>query len=736
MATPFVSKNFTYVVEREVAVITFDIEGASVNTLAPGTTAELEALLSKAAADEAAKALVFLSGKKDSFVVGANIDFLSSLRTAAEASALVRQGCASLGRLDASSKPVVAAIHGACLGGGLEWVLACDYRIATDSPKTSLGLPEVQLGLIPGGGGTQRLPRLIGVQAALDLILTGKSLKAKKALKLGVVDEVVPPPILREVAVTRALELARGTRVVNRRRGLSTVASARSFAAIVKGLTAKESWSELALEENPLGRKLLFDQARSRLLKKTKGKYPAPERALEVVRIGLERGLAEGSEAEATAFGELAMSDVSRRLVEIYFATTALKKEPGTRAPAAPIEVKKVGVLGGGLMGAGIAYVTAALQGATVRLKEQDDAGAARALAQVRGLLDERVRRRAMSPMELEKKMAQVTATTDTSGLKRCELVIEAVFEDLKLKHQLLRDVERVCGERTIFASNTSSIPIARIAEASAHPETVIGMHYFSPVPKMPLLEIVTHARTADWVTATCVEVGKRQGKTVIVVNDGPGFFTSRVLGPYLNEAAFLLSEGADIAELDRALVDFGFPVGPITLLDEVGIDVAAKVASIMHEAFGARMRPPATTDALLKDGRLGRKAKKGFYLYADGKKKEVDATVYELLPRPGERRKPDRAEMAERCVLQFVNEAVRCLGEGILRCPRDGDIGAIFGLGFPPFLGGPFRYADAQGLGRILERTELYQERFGERFTPAPMLIEAVKARKKLYSA
>jgi 3-hydroxyacyl-CoA dehydrogenase/enoyl-CoA hydratase/3-hydroxybutyryl-CoA epimerase len=538
------------------------------------------------------------------------------------------------------------------------------------------------------------------------------------------------------VALQRALELASGKLKVQRKRGLApALAQSKTLPAIFKGLTNKEAWAELALEENPLGRKVLFDQAKKQLLKKTRGKYPAPEKALEVVRIGLEKGMKAGLEAEAAAFGELVMTDVSKRLVEIFFATTALKKDNGVADPKVkPREVKKIGMLGGGLMGAGIAYVSSALQGVPVRIKDKDDAGAGRALAHVRGLYDERVRRRSLSQREAEKQLALVTATTDYSGFKQADLVIEAVFEDLSLKHQMVKDIERVCGPKTIFASNTSSIPITEIAKASARPENVIGMHYFSPVNKMPLLEIITHAGTSPEVTATCVEVGKKQGKTVIVVNDGVGFYTSRILAPYMNEAAFLLAEGADIAELDRALVDFGFPVGPITLLDEVGVDVAAKVAKIMHTAFGDRMLAPDTTDVLVKDGRLGRKASKGFYLYENGKKGEVDTSIYALTPQGKDRKRFDRAEMAERCVLQMVNEAIRCLGEGILRSPRDGDIGAIFGLGFPPFLGGPFRYADAQGHGRILERTEHYQERLGKRFTPAPLLHDTVKSGKKFH--
>lgn len=726
--------SFHYSVEDSVAVITFDIEGEAVNTLSPAISEEFETLMTKAASDTTARAIVFISGKKDSFIAGAKIDFLSTLKTSAEAVALCRQGQAGFDRLDAFEKPVVAAINGACLGGGLEWALACDYRVATDSPKTSIGLPEVQLGLIPGAGGTQRLPRLIGAQAALDLILTGKSLKAKKALKLGVVDEVVPAPILLQVACRRALEMADGKLVIDRSRGLSSVAKSRSFKDILRGLSDQKAWAELALEDNPVGRKVLFDQAKKELLKKTKGKYPAPEKALEVIKTGLDKGFQAGLEAEAQAFGELVVSDVSKRLVEIFFATTALKKDNGTKNPdVKPRPVTKLGMVGGGLMGGGIAYVASALQGVPVRLKDRDDAGVGRALAYVRGLYDDRVRRKSLTWRERDKQLALVTATTDSSGFKNAEVVIEAVFEDLKLKHQVLREIETVGRPDVIFASNTSSLPITKIAEASRHPETVIGMHYFSPVHKMPLLEIITHPGTADWVTATCVEVGKKQGKTVIVVNDGVGFYTSRILAPYLNEAAFLLAEGADIAELDRALTEFGFPVGPITLLDEVGIDVAAKVSKIMHDAYGDRMLAPATTDVLVADGRLGRKAKKGFYTYESGKKKEVDPTIYTLL-KGVERKRIDRPELAERCVLQMVNEAVRCLGEGILRSPRDGDIGAIFGLGFPPFLGGPFRYAEAQGIGRTLQRLEHYQERHGVRYTPAPLLAELVKTGKRFY--
>ncbi len=725
---------FSYRVDNAVAVITFDQQGEPVNTLSPEVGAEFESFLKRAGEDAEAKAVVFTSGKRDNFIAGAKIDFLQTVTHVADAEKLSRDAQQGFDKLAEFPKPVVAAIHGSCLGGGLEWALACTYRIATDSPKTSLGQPEVQLGLIPGAGGTQRLPQLVGAQAALDLILTGKSIRPQKARKLGLVDEVVPPPILLEVAKQRALELASGKLRLDRRRSL--VSTGRGFAGLLKGLARREAWAELALQDNPLGRRILFEQAHKALLKKTRGKYPAPEKALEAIRIGLESGMEKGLAAEARFFGELVVSDVSRRLVEIFFATTELKKENGTSDPKVkPRPVKKVGVVGGGLMGSGIAYVSAANVGVPVRIKERDDPSVGRAFKSVRSVFDERVKRRSLSWRDANEKMALVTAGTDLHGFGNADLIIEAVFEDLQLKKDTLRDVEAITRDDCIFASNTSSLPITQIAEGAKRPPNVIGMHYFSPVPKMPLLEIITTKQTADWVIATCVEVGKKQGKTVIVVNDGVGFYTSRIIAPYMNEAAHLLAEGADIAELDQALVDFGFPVGPITLLDEVGIDVAAKVAKILHHAFGDRLGAPEVLEKIVEDGRLGRKSKKGFYMY-DGKKKRVDESAYALLPYGADRKHFDPKEMAERCTLQMVNEAIRCLGENILRGARDGDVGAIFGLGFPPYLGGPFRYADALGASALLERVEHWHRKFGNRFEPAPLLKDISAQGKRFHES
>jgi 3-hydroxyacyl-CoA dehydrogenase/enoyl-CoA hydratase/3-hydroxybutyryl-CoA epimerase len=383
-------------------------------------------------------------------------------------------------------------------------------------------------------------------------------------------------------------------------------------------------------------------------------------------------------------------------------------------------------------MGAGIAYVTADA-GISVRLKDKDDAGLGRGLKQIQGLLDERLKRKRLSRRERDEKLARVTGTTDYSGLRKAEVIVEAVFEDLKLKQATVKDIERE-APGAIFASNTSSIPIGKIAAQAEHPENIVGMHFFSPVNKMPLLEIIRAPKTSPEAVATVVALGKKIGKTVIVVNDGVGFYTSRILAPYVNEASFIVAEGAPVEEIDRALVDFGFPVGPMQLLDEVGIDVGAKVAHIMADAFGERLEAPEGFEKIVESGRLGRKSKKGFYLYEDAaggkasKQKVVDKSVYDLLPTGQKRTSIPEAEIAERCVLQMLNEAAHCLGEGILRSARDGDIGAVFGLGFPPFRGGPFRYADSLGAAAVVERLRKYQDRFGARFAPAPLLVEMGK--------
>jgi 3-hydroxyacyl-CoA dehydrogenase/enoyl-CoA hydratase/3-hydroxybutyryl-CoA epimerase len=700
-----------------VAIVTLDLPDESVNKLSRAVTDEFTRVLARLEADQSVTAMVLISGKPDIFIAGADIEEFLTVRTAADAERMSRDGQAMLERLE-QGKPVIAAIDGACLGGGLETALACAWRIAADQPKTVLALPEVQLGLIPGAGGTQRLPKLVGLQQALDMILTGKNVRARKAYQMGLVDELVHPSILREIAVKRARELGAGKKPTHeRKRG------------------AVDALRDRVLDDTGFGRTVVLRKARETVMKKTRGHYPAPLAAIEAVAAGYSGGPENGYIAESRLFGQMAATDVSKELIFLFFATTALKKDPGVPEPAPrPQPITKVGILGAGFMGAGIASV-AVPQGTLVRLKDADYARVGKGLAAVREVLKEKLTRKQITRQQFDDQMALVGGTTDYSGFGNVDLVIEAVFEDLNVKHQVLREVEQAAPDDVIFASNTSTIPIARIAQASARPDNVLGMHFFSPVPKMPLLEVIVTPQTSHEVTATVVGYGKKLGKTVIVVNDGPGFYANRVLSPYVNEAGKLLDEGAPIEAVDRALVDFGFPVGPITLIDEVGIDVAGKAGNIIADAFGDRMTPSQTLQKVVSAGRFGRKTKKGFYLYDEkGKKGGVDETVYELFPTGNERREVPEIEIQRRCVFAMLNEAARCLEDGIVRSPRDGDIGAVFGIGFPPFRGGPFRYMDALGLDTVVRTLEELNGRFAPRFEPAPILVDMAARKARFY--
>ena len=692
--------------EHGVLALTLDVPDAKVNTLGRELIAEFDGLLDEIGRDQTVRAVVLRSGKPDSFIAGADINDFTRVASAEEGEALSRSGQAILDRLEGARVPVVAAIHGTCLGGGTELALACRYRVASDDPKTSIGLPEVLLGLLPGAGGSNRLPRLVGLTRSLDMILTGRALKASRARAAGLVDEVCPAPILLDVAKRAGLALADG-RLRPRRPGI--------------GLG---EW---------LARPVIFRKARASVLKKTGGHYPAPLAAIDVVRRSTATSLEEGLKIEAEAFGRLSVSDVSRALVSVFFATQEIKKSAGFPPDTPMREVTKLGVLGAGLMGAGIAGAASNV-GVPVRMKDADHEALGHGLRYVRDGLEERRRRRRLSRLEVAERLDRVSPTLDYSGFGRADLVIEAVFEDLTLKRQVLHETEAATRDECIFASNTSSIPIGEIAEGCRRPERVLGMHFFSPVHRMPLLEVVATSRTAPEALATAVGFGRRLGKHVIVVGDGPGFYTTRALSLYMNEAARLLDEGAAVDDVDGAMTAFGFPVGPITLFDEVGIDVAARIGQVMHRHLGERMTPPEGTARVLADGRKGRKNTKGFYTY-DGRRKRVDETVYALLP-GGRRRRPfDRREIQERLVLAFVNEALRCLQDGILRSPRDGDVGAIFGLGFPPFLGGPFRYLDRMGAAGAVGSLERLQKTHGERFVPAAVLADMAREGRRFHA-
>jgi 3-hydroxyacyl-CoA dehydrogenase/enoyl-CoA hydratase/3-hydroxybutyryl-CoA epimerase len=706
------------VVEDGIAIITFDLPGEPVNKFTASVIAEMTAMLDRFEQDTAINAAVLLSAKPDIWIAGADIEAFLAFKDAADATRTSAEAQALVERVERSRVPMVCAIHGACLGGGLELALACAYRVASDHPKTVLALPEVQLGIIPGIGGTQRLPRTVGLQAALDMILTGKNVRAKKALSMGLVDEMIHPNILRETAVQRARDIVSGKR-------------AR------KHPPKKGTASTLLLEDNPIGRSIVFKQAREMTLKRSHGNYPALLAALEAVAAGYDGPRAKGYAEEARLFGEMAATAVSKELVFLFFATTSLKKDSGVTGDApAPLKVQRVGVLGTGFMGAGIAAITAQ-QGVPVRFKDAKHEAVLRGMTAVRDVLKDGYTKKRVTRQQFDDQMSLVSGTTSYEGFAGADLVIEAVFEDLAVKHTVVKETERLLKSHAIFATNTSTIPIGDIAKAAQRPERVIGMHFFSPVPKMPLLEVIVTPHTAPEVITTVVSFGRKLGKTVIIVNDSPGFYVNRILAPYINEAGLMLDEGVAIDAIDKAMVDFGFPVGPITLIDEVGLDIAGKSGKIMAEAFGARLTPSRSLTAVLEVGRLGRKGKNGFYSYdEDGKKEGVDASVYELLPTKSERTTLTASEIQHRCVLAMANEAARCLGDGVLRSARDGDIGAVFGIGYPPFRGGPFRWLDVQGIASVVEQLRVLDARFPGRFTPAPLLVSMAAEGRRFYPA
>ncbi|MFV8405095.1 fatty acid oxidation complex subunit alpha FadJ [Vibrio harveyi] len=691
--------------EQNIAWLAIDVPNEKMNTLQAAFADEMKEIFAQLKDTSGVKGMIIHSLKPDNFVAGADVRMLEACTTASEAEALAKQGQELFQQLSDLPYPVVAAIHGPCLGGGLELALACDYRVCTDSDKTRLGLPEVQLGLLPGSGGTQRLPRLIGLLPSLDLILTGKQLRAKKAKKLGVVDACVPETILLDVA-KQLIEKGKN-----------------------KG-KKKQSTKEKLMSGSGLGRKFVFEQAAKKTNEKTRGNYPATVAILEVIQHGLEKGFAQGQELEAKRFGELVMSSESKALRSIFFATTEMKKENG--AEAEPAAVNRVGVLGGGLMGAGISHVSVAKAKVPVRIKDVSNDGVLNALNYNYKLFEKQRKRRIISKAGLQSKMLQLSGGVDFTSFNHIDVVIEAVFEDLDLKRTMVADIEANAKPETIFATNTSSLPIHKIAEKAERPENIVGLHYFSPVEKMPLVEVIPHETTSEETISTVVALAKKQGKTPIVVKDKAGFYVNRILAPYMNEAAHILLANEPIEQLDGALLDFGFPVGPITLLDEVGVDIGAKIMPILVNELGERFKGPDVFDTLLNDGRKGRKSGKGFYTYK-GKKKEVDKSVYKLLNLTPESKLSDN-DIALRCVLPMLNEAVRCLDDGIIRSPRDGDIGAIFGIGFPPFLGGPFRYMDQFGLKELVEKMNEFASKYGDRYAPCDGLLTRAGEGRNFY--
>lgn len=703
VSSPASTRAFTIERQGELAIVWFDLPGEKVNKFSTPVLHELSGVLDELAASNELKKIVFASRKPGIFIAGADVTEFTTVSGPEQAKGYVLLGQQVFTKLAKLPQTTVAAIDGACLGGGCEMAISCDWRVMSDSPRASIGLPEVKLGIFPAWGGTSKLPRLIGLPAALDIILNGKALDGKRAKKTGLVDEVVEPGILLQVAKKFA---DKGKR---------------------KGGSGR---TKFYVEGNPLARNLIFGKARKAVLAQTHGNYPAPLKAIEVMAYAMANGVESGMAKEAEEAAALVNNPVAQNLVRLFFLMEESKKDP---IAAKPRDIRNAGVLGAGIMGGGIAQSIADKTDAEVRMRDINMKAIGGGLKAAAKIWRKKVERRRMTRGEMARKLARITGTTDWSGFSRADIVVEAVVENVNIKRQVLAEFEALAKPGAIFATNTSTIPITRIAAEAKHPENVVGMHFFNPVDRMPLVEVIRGQKTSDAAMVTTAAFARKLGKTVVYCNDGPGFVVNRILGPYMNESGFLLEEGHTIESLDKAMLDFGMPMGPMALLDEVGIDVAAKVAGILTEAFGERMEKSTVVEKLYADGRHGKKNGKGLYHYVDGKRAKPDASVYKVLgirdPKP-----VDPKLAVERMILSMINEASLILDEKIVASAGELDLAMIMGTGFPPFRGGLLRYADALGTPYIQARLDELSSRAGKRFRPNEPLKRLAERDGKFY--
>ncbi|MCZ6734742.1 MAG: 3-hydroxyacyl-CoA dehydrogenase NAD-binding domain-containing protein [Planctomycetota bacterium] len=692
--------------------LTFDLPDGKVNKFTASALAELSAMLDQLAAEDAIKAIVIRSGKEGNFIAGADINELARIKDVRDAKAKSQAGHAVFAKLAALPIPTIAAIHGPCLGGGLEMALACQYRVVTDHPTTSLGLPEVNLGLIPWWGGTQRLPRLIGLTPALKMILTGKPVDARVAYRKGLADAIVAQAFLKNETRQFINEVLtrQGRREVARRR--------RRRQPLLMRMIAYTA----------IGRRVIYRQARRQLVKRTKGHYPAPVEALRVIsETYRRRSTSRNLSIEMEAFSKLACTPISRNLVWLFQASQRLKRAGASSSGREPTPVRCAGVVGAGIMGSGIAWALSN-SGISVRMMDVSWDAVCKGMGAAAGMYRALVKRRKMTAGEMNLAMHRISPTIDYTGFAGADVVVEAVAEDLEIKKRVLAEIEKHVRSDTIICTNTSSLSLRELAGALKRPKRFVGLHFFNPVNRMTLVEVIASRKTSQDTLIAVVELVRRLGKTPIVVGECAGFLVNRILLPYLIESAWMFEEGVEAQRIDRLLEDFGMPMGPITLVDEVGLDVGCKVAKVLESAYGSRMHVPGALSAVAASvDTLGRKTGAGFYLYRNGQKKpnrEVARLVEQVRNQEGvPARELTDDEIVDRAILIMVNEAARCIEEGVVDDPEALDLAMVMGTGFAPFRGGLLRYADQRGIDEIMRRLSEFAATFGDRFKPAPLI-------------
>lgn len=713
-----IKESLKIVPQGDIAVVEFDLAGEKVNKFSTPVMMRLKEVLEELN-KSSYKAVIFKSNKAKIFIAGADIEEIQAMTTREQYEAAVKGGQDVFNMLEDLKIPTFAAVHGACMGGGTEFIMACDYRIASDDSSTKIGLPETQLGIVPGFGGCVRMPRIIGLQAALDIILAGKAVNSKKAQKSGLVDKVVHPNLLMEHAVKWAQEVIASGGQKRRK-------------------TFKAAGAVNVLLEGPL-KGIVFKKAREGVLKMTRGHYPAPLKAIEIIQKTYGSSDREASlKVEREGFCDCATTPVSKNLIHVFYLTEMVKKQSGVPGvEVKPKDVRGLGILGAGTMGGGIAY-TAADKGVEVRMKDLSPEALGKGLKHARELWSKLLKRKSIDKYQFQQKMDKVTVTTDYSGFKNLDVVVEAIVEDMGIKQKVIGECATYMRPDAIIATNTSSLSVTEMAKGHPRPEYFAGMHFFNPVNKMPLVEVIRGEKTSDETIATIFELSKKMGKMPVVVKDGPGFLVNRLLLPYMAEAAFLAQEGMDIEVVDKAYVnEFGMPMGPFALMDEVGLDVCIKVLKIFKKAFGERIEMAPCMEALEKSGRLGKKNGKGFYTYDEtGKRGAVDAGIYSALGLTQPSNPYKSQECIERGVFAMINECSRAFyDDKIVGTPHEVDLAMIMGTGFPPFRGGLLRYADSVGAKYVADQMSRYaMERKAPRLKPAPALEKLAQGTGHFY--